>query len=283
MALRIITDSSCDLPFSIQKDWNIDILSFHVLFGDNEYIDGQNLNRQQFYRLMSEAPTLPKTAQISPYEFKEVFNPYVQAGDEILVLPISKERSGTYNGALLAKASYTDASIHVVDTLNVTFALALLVEVAVKLRDEGLDAKSIVEKIDELKKRIRLYAVIDDLKYLKMGGRLSSAGAAVGTLLNIKPIISVVGGKVVGIDKARGQKAGYQSIINYAKKDGIDNSYPVYFGHSNFPDAMDKLKILAGEQLKMNETRSADIGPVVGTHAGPGAVGLAFISAPSSN
>ncbi|MDD2362636.1 MAG: DegV family protein, partial [Oscillospiraceae bacterium] len=198
MAVRIITDSSCDQPFSIQKDWNIDILPFHIFFGDDEYVDGQNLDRQKFYKLMSKSPILPKTAQVTTYEFEEVFKPYVEAGDEILVLPISKEMSGTHNSALLAKELYPDASIYVVDTLNVTFGLALLVEVAVKLRDEGLDAKSIAEKIEKLKKRVRLYAVIGDLKYLKLGGRLSSAGAAVGTLLNIKPIISVCDGKVVG-------------------------------------------------------------------------------------
>lgn len=278
MAVRIITDSSCDHPFSRQKDWDIDILPFHVYFDEDEYVDGQNLTRQKFYELMSKTQVLPKTAQITSFEFEEFFKPCVEAGDEVLVLPISKEMSGTYYNALLAKELFPDAPIYVVDTLNVTFALALIVDIAVRLRDQGLDAKRIAEKIDDLKDRVRLYAVIGDLKYLKLGGRLSSAGAAVGTLLNIKPIICIRDGKVIGIDKARGLKAGYQSVLNHAIKDGVDTNYPVYFGHSDFPEALAELKNMAKEQLEMNEVCSCDIGPIVGTHAGPGAVGLAFIS-----
>ncbi len=278
MAVRIITDSSCDHPFSIQKDWNIEIIPFRVFFGDEEYIDGQNLTRQKFYEMMKTTQELPKTAQITPVEFEEIFRPYVEAGDEIGVLPISKEMSGTYNSALIAKEMFPDAPIYVVDTINVTFALALIVDLAVRARDEGLDAKAIYDRINALKERVRLYAVIGDLKYLRLGGRLSSAGAVVGTLLGIKPIICIRDGKVIGIDKARGLKAGYQTVLNYAKKDGIDTDYPVYFGHSDFPEALEELQMLARDQLEKGEMLSCDIGPIVGTHAGPGAVGLAFIA-----
>lgn len=277
MAIRIITDSSCDLPFSTQQEWDIDIMPFHVFFGKDEYVDGKDLTRQQFYELMYKTEELPKTAQITPVEFVDIFRRYIELGDEIVLLPISREMSGTYNCALLAKEEFPGAPIYVVDTLNVTFALALLVDSAVRLRDAGMDAKGIAEEIEKLKERVRLYAVIGDLKYLKLGGRLSSAGAAVGTILNIKPIICIRDGKVIGINKARGLKAGYQSVLLYAKKDGIDTDYPVYFGHSNFPEALDELQKLASEQLQMGETRYCDIGPIVGTHAGPGAVGIAFI------
>ncbi len=277
MAIRIITDSSCDLPFSKQQEWDIDIMPFHVFFGKDEYVDGKDLTRQQFYELMYKTEELPKTAQITPVEFADIFRQYVEAGDEIVVLPISREMSGTYNCAMLAKEEFPGATIYVVDTLNVTFALALMVDCAVKLRDAGMDAKGIVQEIENLTKRVRLYAVIGDLKYLKLGGRLSSAGAAVGTILNIKPIICIRDGKVIGINKARGLKAGYQSVLSYAKKDGINTDYPVYFGHSDFPEALEELQKLASEQLPMGEMNSCDIGPIVGTHAGPGAVGIAFI------
>ena len=227
---------------------------------------------------MKSTPELPKTAQITPVEFEEIFKKYLEAGDEIVVLPISKEMSGTYNNALIAKEFFPDAPIYIVDTLNVTFALALIVDLAVRARDEGLDAKGIYDRINDLKGRVRLYAMIGDLKYLRLGGRLSSAGAVVGTLLGIKPIICIRDGKVIGIDKARGLKAAYQTVINYARNDGIDAAYPVYFGHSDFPEALEELKQLAFEQLEIGESFACDIGPIVGTHAGPGAVGLAFIA-----
>lgn len=278
MAIRIITDSSSDLPFSKQEEWGIDIMPLHVFFGEDEYVDGKNLTREKFYELMENVKELPKTAQLTPAEFIEIFKSYVENGDEIILLPISRHMSGTYNCALLAKQEFPDAPIYIVDTLNVTFALALLVDYAVRLRDRGLSAKSIVEEIDRIKQRVRLYAVVNDLKYLKLGGRLSSAGAAVGSILNIKPIICIQDGKVIGLDKARGLKAGYQSVLSYTQKDEIDTDFPVYFGHSNFYDAVAEFKQLAMGKLIMRETRTCDIGPIVGTHVGPGAVGLAYIA-----
>lgn len=278
MAVRIITDSSSDFSFSKQNDWNIDILPLRVYFGEDEYLDGRDLTREKFYQLLSEASELPKTVQITPIQFEDFLRPYVEAGDEIVILPISKEMSGTYNSALLAKEQFPGAPIYVVNTLNVTFALALLVDLAVKMRDEGLDARTIAGRLDELKDRVKLYAVIGDLKYLRLGGRLSSASAVVGTLLGVKPIICIREGKVIGIDKARGMKAGYRSVVSYAQKEGIDKNYPIYFGHSNIPSAMKELEAAAAESLTLGEVHEIDIGPIVGTHAGPGATGIAFIA-----
>lgn len=278
MAVRILTDSSCDFSFSKQKEWNINILPLRVYFGEDEYVDGRDLTREKFYELLTNANELPKTSQVTPLEFEDAIRSYVDAGDEIVILPISSEMSGTYNSAILAKEQFPDAPIYVVDTLNVTFALALLVDIAVKMRDQGLNAGEMARQLDELKNKVRLYAVIGDLKYLRLGGRLSSASAVVGTLLGVKPVICIREGKVIGIDKARGMKAGYNAVLSYAEKDGIDTNYPVYYGHSNFPSAMKELEKAAEGRLAVGETHEIDIGPIVGTHAGPGATGIAFIA-----
>lgn len=276
--VRIITDSSCDHSFSMQGKWNMDILPLRVRFGEEEYVDGRDLSREKFYELLETAQELPKTAQITPAEFEDVMRPYVEAGEEIVVLPISKEMSGTYQSALLAREQFPGAPIYIVDTQEVTFALGLLVDIAVRLRDEGMDAGTIAEKLDAIKSKVRLYAVIGDLKYLRMGGRLSSAGAVVGTLLGIKPIICIQDGKVIGIDKVRGMKAGYANLLARTEKDGIDTNYPVYFGHSNIPSALTELVKEATDRLALRDTHSVDIGPIVGTHAGPGAVGISFVA-----
>lgn len=278
MAVRIITDSSCDHLFSKRDEWGIDILPLRVYFGEDEYIDGYNLTTEKFYQLLSEATELPRTSQITPLEFEDVMRPYIEAGDEIVVLTISKEMSGTHNSALITREQFPGAPIYIVNTLTVTFALALLVDLAVRMRDQGMDAKSIAEELDRLKDKTRLYAVIGDLKYLRMGGRLSSTGAVVGTLLGIKPIITIRDGKVINIDKARGMKAGYQSVLSYTENDGIDNRYPVYFGHTNIPEALKELETAAKDRLDFDEACFCNIGPIVGTHAGPGATGIAFIA-----
>ena len=279
MAVRIITDSSSDLPFSKQETWGIDILPLRVIFGEEEYVDGRDLTAEQFYAKLSQAKELPKTAQVTPAEFEDVMRPYIETGDEIVVLPISRELSGTCASAMIAREQFPDAEIYVVDTLAVTFGLALLVEIAVRLRDQGLSAREIADKITQLKNRIRLYAVIDDLKYLRMGGRLSTAGAVVGSLLGIKPIVSIEEGKVCSVDKVRGLKAGYQSILERVRKDGVDPAYPAYLGHSNVPIAMQDLRAVIESQMKLDIAGSCDIGPIVGTHAGPGCTGIAFIAA----
>ena len=278
MAVRIITDSSCDLSFTKRSEWGIDILPLRVYFDEEEYIDGVNLSTEKFYELLSASENLPRTSQITPMEFEDVMRGYAEAGDEIVALTISKEMSGTYNSALIARNQFPNIPIYIVNTLNVTFALGLLVDIAVRMRDEGLDAKTIAERLDGLKDRVRLYAVIGDLKYLRLGGRLSSTGAIVGTLLGIKPIITIKDGRVIAIDKVRGMKAGYQSVLSYAEKEGIDKEFPIYFGHTNIPSALQELMTAAIEKFEIKDSSFCNIGPIVGTHAGPGAVGIAFIA-----
>ncbi len=277
MAVRIVTDSSSDLPFSCQEDWDITILPLRVNFGEEEFVDGE-LTAGQFYEKLAQAEELPKTTQIAPVEFEDVLRPYVEAGDEVLLLPLSRELSGTFASARIAREQFPDAEIYVADTLQVTFALALLVEAAVRLRDEGLSAREIAARLEELSGRIRLYAVIDDLKYLRMGGRLSAAGAVMGSLLGIKPIVTLQEGKVCSLNKARGMNAGCQMLLERMEKDGLDETYPVYFGNSNVHEAMEELRRMAETRFPVKDAKACDIGPIVGTHAGPGCVGLAFVA-----
>lgn len=278
MALRILTDSACDMDLAQQEALDLNILPIKVFFGEKVYVEGENLSKEQFYSMLAAATELPKTAQITPLDFEETLRPWVEAGDEVVILPLSRELSGTYQSALLAKDVFPQAPIYVVDTLNVTFGQALLVQAALQMREQGMNGADIFQAITALVPRIRLYAVIDDLKYLRLGGRLSSAGAVVGSLLGIKPLISIEAGKVVSIAKARGQKAGYQMILERVQKDGVDQAYPVYFGHSNAPGMMAELAEVIRSSSALPPAYESAIGPVVGTHAGPGCTGIAFVA-----
>ena len=280
MGLLILTDSSCDMDLGEQKTLGITILPIRVYFGEEVYTEGENLTKPRFYSMLAAAEVLPKTAQISPAEFEDAFRPLVEAGDEILLLPISRELSGTYQSALLAKEAFPGASIHVVDTLTTTFGLSLLIRQAVALRDKGLTGEEVARELTALVPRLRLFAVVDDLKYLKMGGRLSSAGAVVGSLLHIKPLISIVDGKVVSISKARGLKSAFQQIADLVAAEGVDTAYPAAYGHSNDPAIMEELRaVIDGSDNSpgFGQAYTVDIGPVVGTHIGPGCTGVAFV------
>lgn len=158
MAVRIFTDSACDLEFSELEALQVELLRIPVFFDEERYIEGENLTREEFYEKLAVSERLPKTAQITPVEFEEAFRPYVEAGEEIVVLPLAKELSGTYQSACIAKKQFPEAVIQVVDTRQVTFGLALLVRQAAALRDAGHTGPEIAEQISRLAARVRLYA-----------------------------------------------------------------------------------------------------------------------------
>ena len=278
MAIRIITDSSCDLPYSIQEELGIDIIPMLISFGKEEYLDGRDMDALRFYELLRQSEELPKTTQITPPQFEDIIRSYVDSGDSVILMPISRELSGTYANACMACASFPDDNVVVIDTLAVTFGLGLLIRIAAKLRDSGMAFDELTKKINDVKPRIKLFAVVGDLNYLRLGGRLSSAGAVLGTLLGIKPIITVADGKVFDIDRVRGMRVGYNRILDHVEKHEIDTDYPISFGHSDAPDFMTELMKVADERIEHKETCTSGIGPIVGTHVGPGAAGIAFIA-----
>ena len=165
-----------------------------------------DISNEEFYERLAAAPELPKTAQITPAQFEKIFEPYKESGEDVVCLFISSKMSGTLQSARVAKNILGAENILLPDTLNVTFALALLVEEACKMRDAGLSGAQIVEKVEELIPRIRLFAMIEDLKYLKMGGRLSATSALVASILGICPIITLKDGLVEVVGKAGARK-----------------------------------------------------------------------------
>ena len=277
MAVRIFTDSACDLEFSELEALQVELLRIPVFFDEERYIEGENLTREEFYEKLAVSERLPKTRQITPVEFEEAFVLMWKRGRRLWCCP-SQGAQRHLSVRLHREEAVSRAVIQVVDTRQVTFGLALLVRQAAALRDAGHTGPEIAEQISRLAARVRLYAVIDDLKYLRLGGRLSSAGAVLGTLLGIKPIISVQDGQVVCVHKMRGQKAGCAYVLERAgQQEGIDPALPVCFGHSHLPGAAEELRDMAGSLLDgCGQIHCCSIGPVVGTHAGPGCAGFAF-------
>ena len=174
--------------------------------------------------------------------------------------------------------SACEGKIHVIDSRTTTFELALLVRLAVRFRDEGKNAGEITEQINALIKRVRLIAVVDTLKYLKMSGRISTTTAFVGGLLGINPIIAIIDGKVESIGKTRGLKAGLKFISDQIMSDPPDLNYPVAFGHTNAPEALRETVAFFTDSLGITDYFEEDIGLIVGTHVGPGAAGIAYIA-----
>ena len=169
MSVVIITDSASDLDAAERRRLRVEVIGIRVFFGEDAYLEGENMTVAQFYGMLSEAAELPKTAQITPLEFEERFRPHIEAGDDIVVLPLSKELSGTYGNAVAAAAQFPEGRVRVVDTRQVTFGLALMVQEAAAMRDAGADAASVARAMEALSGRIRLYAVAPEPRIPRTG------------------------------------------------------------------------------------------------------------------
>ena len=275
--IRIITDSTSDIAKERAKQLGIDIVPLGVIFGEESFLDGVTISTIEFYKKLEGVTELPKTFQVNPNEFEEIFQKYVDQGDEIIGIFISHKMSGTYQSAVIAREICPE-KIHIIDSMNVTVCLGLLVEEAVKLKNEGLSAKEIVEKIESIKDKLRLFAIVDTLKYLQLGGRISTTSAIVGNLLDINPIIGIYDGFVESVGKTRGKKAAYRWMEKRLKDEPIDIKYPIRYANSNAPGLMEDFINHLKDKIETTDCLIDDIGPVVGTHAGPGAVCIAYFT-----
>ena len=279
--VRIITDGTSDMSLRRGAELNVDVIPMRVFFGEESFRDGVDITREEFFARLASSQELPTTSQLSPDDFLELFQKYVDQGDQVVGIFLSTELSGTCQSACIARDMVEGGEIHIVDSRTVTFGLALLVEEAARMRDEGLSAAQIAEAVEQLARRTRLLAIVDTLTYLKKGGRISAATAAVGGLLGIKPIVAVDSrGTVEAVGKARSMASGLEWIARHIEQAPADPAYPVAYGHSNSPERVAPCMEALRDVLPQGRPPlMGSIGAVIGTHVGPGAVGVAYIAA----
>lgn len=277
MKTRIIVDSTADLLPEYKS--RVNVVPLMVRFDDEEFIDGVTIDHKTFYEKLVESDVLPTTSQANPDAFMTEFEKVKEAGESAVVITLSSKFSGTYQSAMIAAEDYEN--IYVVDSTSVAIGTGILVERALKWLDEGLDAKEIAERLEEEKKNIVIVALVDTLEYLKKGGRISKTVAFAGTVLNIKPVLSVIDGEIDMLGKARGSKMGNNLLVQEIEKaGGVDFSKPVLLGYSGLSDAL-LLKYIEDSkhiwEAGLESVRYTVIGSVIGTHAGPGAIAVAFL------
>ncbi len=280
MAIRIITDSSSDLLPAAAAAMGIRIIPLSVQLGDITYWDGQTIDRDTFYTMLQTSQQLPTTSQPTPDAFLQQFQQAKDAGDQVVAVLLSGALSGTVQSALIAKELCQYDDIHIVDSRSATAGIQLLLHQACLMRDSGSSAPEIAASLEELKHRVRIFAVVDTLEYLRRGGRLSDLAANIGTVTKLKPTITVRDGAVAIVGKSFGSAAATKHLLKLLQEHPADSRYPL---HLVFTDDAANGAPLAAKMAELGILPShplySGVGPAIGTHVGPGAFGAAYIEA----
>lgn len=276
MCVRIIVDSSTDV--SEKYRGKIQFVPLTVRFGDKEYLDGVELSKHQFYEMLVESDALPTTSQATPAAFADCFEAIASAGDSAVVITLSSKLSGTYQSAVLATEDYPN--IYVVDSQSVAIGTGVLAQYAVELAQQGMGAEEIAQVLTHQREKVCVVALLDTLEYLKKGGRISKTVAFAGGMLNIKPVVTIQDGAVALIGKARGSRNGNNLLVEKIREaGGVDFERPVLLGYTGLSSALLEKYVDDSKALWADHVDKLDgclLCSVIGTHAGPGAVAVAF-------
>lgn len=276
--IRIVTDSSADISAEEASAKGITVLPLTINFGKDQYRDGADITALEFYKKLEESKVVPTTSQASPMQYEELFSLAREQGDTLIVLPISRKLSGSYQCATMVKKQGNYDNVYIVDTLSTVGKLRMLVLEALKLKDD-MSAEQLVKHLEDLRDRTTLIALVDTLEYLFKGGRLSRTSAVIGTVLNIKPLITIDKGEIKVIGKCMGVRKAVDSLSQYLKEADVDKNYPLIFGYSPSVDRVMKLidKCVEQDRRQYYYDNLQVLSAIVGVHIGPGAAYLVYV------
>ena len=281
----ILTDSSCDLPAAMADELGVEVLPLTVYIEKDtyrNYLDGREIGFHDFYQRLQTAKNV-KTSAVNQAQFMELLEPMVAAGNDVLYLGFSSGLSGTYNAGALAAQELSDRypqrKIYAVDTLCASLGQGLLVYLCCMKRREGATIEQVRDYAEETKLHLCHWFTVDDLMFLKRGGRVSAATAIVGSMLSIKPVMHVDDeGHLIKVDTARGRKASIRALVAEMDRRGIDlPNQHIFISHGDCEDDANYLAKLIREKYSVEEITINYVGPVIGAHSGPGTLALFFL------
>lgn len=274
--IGIVTDSTADLPAEIVKRYAIEVIPLNVHFGEEVLKDGEEIWAEEFYHRLENGGTLANTSQPSPAEFAKIYEDLGSRCDRILSIHISEKLSGTMSSATLAAEMVRDrVEVTVVDSLVVSMGLGLIAMAAARMAAEGRGFDEIMAEVERYRREMRIFFTVETLAYLNRTGRIGKAAALMGSLLNIRPILSLNDGLIVPVEKFRGSATkANQRLLELAGKAMGDNPCVVSVVHANAASEADRLVKMLPEYVRAKEVHVSMIGPIVGAHAGPGTIGV---------
>jgi len=275
MAVRVVTDSACDLPQDVCEQLGIEVVPLTIRFGSDEYVDRKELTTEAFWQKLATAAVLPETAAPSVGAFEEAFRAlHTEGADGIVCVNLSATLSATMQSAQLgAKALDGLCPIEVIDSESASMGIGNLVLHAARRAADGADVQTIANEVVDRRSRQRLFATLDTLEYLKKGGRIGGARALLGSMLSIKPIISVVDGAVEEAGKVRTRSKALQFILDKIPEGNVESICVLHSAPDDLKMFIEKVQAkVPGAEMIVGH-----IGPVVGVHVGPGAIGITWI------
>jgi DegV family protein with EDD domain len=273
--LRIVTDSSAGLPDDLVQTYDIEVVPLNVHFGRTSYQEGVDIDNAQFYQMLSEAKALPTTSQPSAGQFHEVYSRLTSSGDQVISIHISSKLSGTCQSAMAAKGMLPDADIAVIDTLSVSMGHGLVVLAAAEAAHKGKGRDEIISLVERVIDGTQVIFVVDTLEYLQKGGRIGGAAAFLGTLLSLKPLLEIRDGRVQPLERVRTRrKAVRRALEVLAERFDDQGPLRLLVLHAECLGEADQLAQRMRETLPCASLHLAELSPVVGTHGGPGTLGL---------
>ena len=275
MAIRIVTDSTADLPKQLAEELGITVVPVYLRFGEEVYLDRVDMSEDEFYRRLEKTTVHPSTVQPGPQDFLEVYRKLSPKADGIVSIHISAKLSGTCNSALMAKDMLdTKCPVEVVDSQMVTMGLGLLVIVAATMAKKGESIDKIVKEVKKTIPKIHVLCLFDTLKYLLLGGRIGKAKALLGSILSVKPMITLKDGEIVPAGQVRTRAKGIDKLLEFGQN--AKNIQDLAVVHSTTPDEAQDLAKQLGSTFDRKRIRMCRIGPALGVHMGPGALTVAI-------
>lgn len=274
--IKIICDSMNDIPKDIADKYDIEILPVTMIFEGKEYKAGKDIDGDEFYKLLRTSDSMPSTSQITYITYKEVFEKYIKEGKSILYMAGSSAASGTYQSSVLAKNDIEEGNITIFDTYTLSVGGCMLITEAAKMAEKGCSIKEIVNRLEVLKDKVEVYFSVDSLDYLQKGGRISGTKAAIGNLLNIKPILKIEDGLVTQKNQVRGSKKIIPKLIEELKNE-VGNDFSdkdVYIGYGDDRELRDKFVEKVKEELNPKNIYTIQIGACIACHSGPSVFGI---------
>jgi len=274
--VRIVTDSTCDLPKEIVEEYDIQVVPLTVKLGNKSFRDYYDLSPLQFYEMLKTTNDFPTTSQPSVDEFLQTYKKFGDQ-DDIISIHISLDMSKTAQSASVALQQLPDYKIHIIDSRTVCLGLGLIVLEAAKAVKDGADAKEVIKLIDELKSKVKIYFSVETLEYLQKGGRIGKAQGFLGTMLKIKPLLAVVDGFVTPVERIRGAGKLINRMVEIIKDDaGQDKKIKASFVRGESEAQLSELISQLNNAVEVEELFRSYVGTVITSHAGPTAFAVGY-------